>query len=165
MFKNKHIVTALIVAPILAIGAYFATDYLVTERPQPAAAGGQYPLLALPNCRYQSGQCGLKNGNFKVLVSGDSDDGGNLLLRLDSEFSLDEVRVAVVRDTSDTGGPVLMQQADDKAEAWQVNLQVIAPSEQFLRLVITVDGAVYYAETGLQFLQYRTSFNKDFRSR
>ncbi|MGY0646152.1 MAG: hypothetical protein ACW7DN_16410, partial [Paraglaciecola chathamensis] len=62
MFKNKHIITALIVTPLLAIAGYFATDYIVSERPQQAQQGGQYQLAALPNCRYASGKCGLKNG-------------------------------------------------------------------------------------------------------
>jgi hypothetical protein len=163
MFKNKHIITALIVTPLLAIAAYFATDYIVSERPRQAQAGGQYPLAALPNCRYASGQCGLQNGNFKVVVQGKTDDSGTLLLQLQSEFTLDEVFVSVVRDPSETVGPVAMQAEAAGGKLWQLSLPVIDPQQQYLRVVVTAGGAAYYAETTMPFLDYQTSYNKDFR--
>ncbi len=162
MFKNKHVITALIVTPILAVIGYFATDYFVSERPHQAKQGGQYQLVQLPNCRYASGQCDLKNGNFKVVVTGREDD-GRLLLNLESVFVVDEVYVSVVKDPSDTVGPTRMQPVDDLGKRWQVRLPVVAPEQQYLRLVVAAKGAMYYAETTMPFLNYETSFKKDFR--
>ena len=163
MFKNKHIITALIVTPLLAIAAYFATDYLVSERPQPAQVGGQYPLAALPNCRYASGQCGLQNGNFKIVVQGTADDSGMLALQLRSKFALDEAFVSVVSGPSEAAGPVAMQADAGDGTLWQLTLPVVDPQRQYLRVVVTAAGAVYYAETAMPFLNYQTSYNKDFR--
>ena len=164
MLKNKHIITALIVAPILSIMAYFATDYVVSERPHQAQSGQSYQLVQLPNCRYESGKCGLKNGNFKVVISGDADKDGGLSLRLASEFALDEAFVSVVKDAEQESKPVPMKAVGDDQKSWQLNLFVPNAAEQFLHLAVTADGAVYYAESSMVFLNYETSFHKDFRN-
>jgi flagellar basal body-associated protein FliL len=162
MFKNKHIIIALIVTPILAVIAYVAVDFFVSERPQQAESGGQYQLVQLPNCRYASGQCGLKNGNFKLIVTGVADSGG-LVLKVESVFSLDEASVSVVKDPVETVGPKAMLPVTADGKEWRVNLVVIDPDKQYLRLAVTVEDAVYYAETAMPFLHYETSFKKDFR--
>ena len=164
MFKNKHIITALIVTPILAVLAYFATDYMVSEQPHVAKDGGRYELVQLPNCRYASGRCELKNGNFKVVVTGRADESGFLSLNLASEFPLTEAYVSVVREADAVSGPMKMAMITNDDKTWQVNLQVIKPIEQILRVVVASGGAIYYAETGMPFLNYETSFKKDFRS-
>ncbi|MGK0499948.1 MAG: hypothetical protein ACJAYG_001593 [Oceanicoccus sp.] len=163
MFKNKHLVSAFIVAPMLAIGAYFVTDYVVSEQPHKEQIGSSYPLLQLPNCRYPSGKCGLKNGNFKVVVTGRSDSSGELLLTVNSFFALESVYVSVVPDKDDVVGPTTMQPIDESNKQFQVALHADKPTEQFLRLVVNSGGAAYYAETAMPFLNYQTSFNKDFR--
>ena len=163
--NNKHIITALIVAPILALGGYFIADFFIAEQPQQARAGGQYQLLPLPNCRYASGLCGLKNGNFKVVITGAADRSGNVLLQLDSVFALDEAYIAVVNDSSDSAGPVAMEKFSDDARVWRLSVSSVDPLQQYLRLAVTAQGAVYYAETAMPFLEYETSFKKDFRSR
>lgn len=163
MFKNKHVVSALIVTPILAIIGYFATDYFVSERPKKAQPGGQYQLAQLPNCRYASGKCELKNGNFKIKVTGTASESGDLFLQVESEFSLDEAYVSVVKDPSDEAAPIAMQSYSEDKKTWQVNVQATMPTEQYLRVVVATDGAVYYAETTMAFLNYETSFHKDFR--
>jgi len=60
VLKNKHLVIAMLVAPVLAVLSYFALDVLVGERPKPAEEGQSYPLVEKPDCRYASGHCGLK---------------------------------------------------------------------------------------------------------
>ena len=51
MWKDKHVVMAMIVAPILAIFAWVGVDYIVAEKAQPAEPGSMYPLVARSNCR------------------------------------------------------------------------------------------------------------------
>ncbi|WP_339668943.1 hypothetical protein [Dasania marina] len=164
MFKNKHVITALIVTPILAVLGYFATDYLVSEQPHKAVKGGSYELVQLPNCRYASGQCELKNGNFHIRVRGSAEEGASLLLHIESEFPLNEAMVSVVNNTSDEGEPKLMQLDSDDGKAWLIRLHVDQPESQILRIVVSSEGSVYYAETAMPFLKYETSFKKDFRS-
>jgi len=68
-FKNKHVITAMIVAPILAIVSYYAVDLMVKEQPKAAVEGQAYKLIAKSNCRYSSGACDLVNGDFKSTVT------------------------------------------------------------------------------------------------
>ena len=51
MWKNKHVVVAMLVAPILAILAWFAVDSMVAERAHSAKPGASYKLVAKSNCR------------------------------------------------------------------------------------------------------------------
>ena len=69
MLRNRHVITALLVAPILAVLAWFAVGNLVGERATPAQAGQSYPLVARSNCRYESGQCDLENEDFRLRLS------------------------------------------------------------------------------------------------
>jgi hypothetical protein len=52
---NKHILAAVLVAPVLAILSYFGIGYLFGEKPQPALEGQSYRLAEKPNCRWESG--------------------------------------------------------------------------------------------------------------
>ena len=67
-FTNKHVITAFIVAPILAVLSYYAVDLLLKEQPHVAVAGSSYPLVAQSNCRYTSGRCDLKNADFVAQI-------------------------------------------------------------------------------------------------
>lgn len=163
MLKNKHLIIALIIAPILAVLAYFATDMLVAEEPALAKQGVQYPLVAHPSCRYESGRCVLQNGNFKLHVTGESFDDGRLIISIRSEFPLEQANISVVRSTDEFKGPSAMQSVDNDLNHWRLSIQAVKPSEQLMRVVVMAGGAVYYGETAMLFLNYQTSFNKDFR--
>ncbi len=69
MFTNKHVIIAMIVAPILAVLAWFAVGEFTGEQPKRAEPGQTYPLVEKSNCRYQSGACDLENGDFKLRLS------------------------------------------------------------------------------------------------
>ncbi len=65
-FKNKHILLASVVAPMLGLLTYYAIGALVGEEPHAAEEGRSYELVALPSCRRGGGLCGLKNGDFTL---------------------------------------------------------------------------------------------------
>ncbi len=44
MFKNKHFIIALLIAPILSLIAYFGTDMALSEKPHAAKEGESYKL-------------------------------------------------------------------------------------------------------------------------
>mgnify|MGYP000663396628 CR=1 FL=1 len=163
MLKNKHLIIALIVAPILAVLAYFATDMLVAEEPTLAKQGSKYRLVAHPSCRYESGRCVLQNGNFKLHITGESFDDGRLIISMRSEFPLEQANVSVVRSVDEVKGPSVMQSVDNDLSQWRLQVQAVNPNEQIMRVAVMADGAVYYGETTMPFLKYQTSFNKDFR--
>ncbi|MGB1440048.1 MAG: hypothetical protein ACPG63_09740, partial [Luminiphilus sp.] len=62
--NNRHVVTALLVAPLLAVLAWFLVGGIAgqpEEQPAPAEAGNSYPMIERPGCRYPGGDCGLSN--------------------------------------------------------------------------------------------------------
>ena len=158
MFRNKHTIAALIITPILAVIAYFGVDSLVGEKPHKAEPGKAYPLAALPQCRYTSGHCTLKNADFNVQISPLEVSANKLVLTLHSAFPLQSARMALVQDVSQPGNPVLMQQMDTKGQDWQVQLPGAHNDKTLLRLVLNADKSLYYGETAVTFLSYATSF-------
>lgn len=55
MMTNKHVLAALLVAPILAVLAWYGTGLLSDDeelQAVPAQAGASYPLIERPGCRY-----------------------------------------------------------------------------------------------------------------
>ncbi|MYM64608.1 hypothetical protein [Pseudomaricurvus sp. HS19] len=161
ILTNKHVVVALIVTPILAVLGYFMVDSMVSEKPHAAKAGGHYELVALPNCRYQSGQCVMKNGDFKLTLTASGAAGGNLQLRLESVFPLDAALISQV--SSDGSNPPQPMRADDpEGLVWQLQLPPQASGAE-VRVAVAVNQAWYYGEAPLLFTEYATVFGKDFR--
>lgn len=162
MHKNKHVVIAMIMAPILAVIAYFAVDSLVAEKPQAAQAGGSYALASLPNCRYPSGGCTLKNSEFKLELTIDNIGVNVFTLKLESKHPLQGAKVAFVENPSDTGKPIDMQ-SDNQQLNWSTQLEGTINPESKVQLVVAANDAFYYGQAELVFSQYETSFGKDFR--
>ncbi|GAA6169996.1 hypothetical protein [Sessilibacter corallicola] len=163
MFTNKHVVTALIVAPILAILSYFAVGYWVAEPPQKVEAGGNYKLAEKPNCRYTSGVCELKNGDFEVRILPQELSDGAIRLSLTSTQPLDGAKIALVeQDNENNTKPMNWQSIDDDRQQWQVDIHP-SSAEQQLQLVFSFNEALFFGETQLTFIEYETTFEKDFR--
>lgn len=163
MFKNKHIIVALIVAPILAVIAYLATDSLVGEKPHKAEAGQSYALVALPNCRYPSGHCTLKNSGFVIDLKVEQAGVNLMTLSLSSKHPLQGAKAALVHDEQQPGEPADMAALDDTALNWTVDLSGDHGEQSKLRLVVAAADAFYFGETGLAFIDYQTTFGEDFR--
>lgn len=173
VFKNKHIAVALIVAPLLAIVSYFAVDYLVAERPHKARANQDYQLVALPNCRYPSGVCELKNGNFVTQlrfsfsaneVSADEASANDsMTLALSSSFPLQGVKVALAEEGERPPSPRDMSASDSTGKAWVLPGVSEITGQTQIYLVLAADGARYFGETSTAFVHYETSYHKDFR--
>lgn len=165
-FTNKHVITAFIVTPILALGGYYAVDLVVKEKPQPAVEGQSYPLSAKSNCRYTSGECDLQNAEFKsqlVVVN----EGDFQLLTLSASHALQDVKVGF-RDmamNSDEGDimPVAMNMVGDDMKSWSIEMPMEANEDTQLMVAMLSNGSHYYAETTMAFSEYKTSFNKNFK--
>ena len=153
LFRNRHIIVALLVAPLLALGAWFAADYLFGERPQAAVPGQSYPLVELPGCRYAGGACALKNADFELRVELDTDAGGVAVLRIESDFSLDGVVAALV--SADAGGrePSALQRAEPGGRSWAIELAHAPTADDRLRIVASAGGADYFGEASARFVQ------------
>lgn len=158
MFKNKHIVIALIVAPILALLAYFGVDNLVSEKPQKAVEGQSYPLVAKSNCRYTSGKCTFQNGNFELNIFIKN----NNTLVVTSPYALSEVEASLLDNQGNTSKLYFVQDTDQGNQWSQKIVSDITP-QSIIRLVTIASKSIYYGESEMAFIDYKTSFNEDFK--
>jgi hypothetical protein len=151
ILKNKHVFVAALVAPVLALMAYFAFDYIVGETPQAAVEGQSYPLVEKPNCRWESGSCGLKNNEFELDMSYRRLGGDLLLIELESVFPLEGVMIAVVKSETDEQPPVPMKSAGSDGLKWTIELLVSEPETDRIRLAALAGGSTYFGDVSTRF--------------
>ena len=163
MFKNKHVIAALIITPILAVLGYFAVDALVSETPHAAKKGANYKLAEKPNCRYTSGMCGLKNGEFELKLTTNWLDGNRMRLHLSSVAPLDGAKISMVDDESDQQAPQDMLRNSEDGTSWIIDMNRPDREKSRLRIAVSSDGVLYYGDAGTKFTVYQTTFEGDFR--
>lgn len=163
MLTNKHFIAALIIAPVLAVLAYFAVDFSLKEPAAVPQAGQSYPLVPGPKCRYESGQCVMKNGNFKVTLLADWNADNTLSLRLRADFPLTLAKVALAFADGSERAPTEMLASGDDGREWQVTLLGSEVDAEALRVVVASGESYYFGSTGLIFSDYQTSYGQDFR--
>lgn len=151
MFKNKHLLVATLMAPILGLIGYFGVNALVSEKPHAAEAGQSYQLVEKPNCRYSSGLCGLKNGDFELTLSFEFQENGRMLLKLESENPLDGVMAALVESETDEKPPVEMQPVGDDGLNWSLVIPRPDPERHRLRLVASANQSFYFGDAAMKF--------------
>ena len=149
--RNKHVVTAAVVAPVLALIGYFGINALVGESPHAAEEGQSYQLVEMPSCRYSSGHCGLKNGDFELDLTTESLDDDRLLLLLKSEFPLEGVKVALIEDKSDEERPVDMRPMGEDGLTWSLEMARPDPEHNRLHLVAAANGSLYFGDAAMKF--------------
>jgi hypothetical protein len=162
VFTNKHVIVAMIVSPILAVLAYYAVDYKVSEKPHSAVSGKSYPLVAQSNCRYSSGKCTFKNGDIEVSISlsGNKTNGNNQqwTLVLDSQLPLQGAKVALIDTSSAAASPQGMSAQNNEMTQWQTNMDHQFTEDSTLQLAIAIDDTFYYGETSTLFTHYAVGF-------
>jgi len=149
--RNKHLVTAAVVAPVLALIGYFGINALVGESPHAAEEGQSYQLVEMPSCRYSSGHCGLKNGDFELDLTTESLDDDRLLLLLKSEFPLEGVKVALIEDKSDEERPVDMRSMGEDGLTWSLEMVRPDPEHNRLHLVAAANRSLYFGDAATKF--------------
>jgi len=149
--KNKHTIVAVLVAPVLAILAWYAADVLVGEKPQAAKAGQSYELVEKPGCRWASGSCELKNGDFELALTPEWVGSDRLRLNLESVFPLEGVKLATARNQLEHTRPRDMRLVGNDGRAWTIELASPDPEEDRLRLVAAAGQSLYYGDAALKF--------------
>jgi len=152
MWKNKHLIVAMLVAPCLGIMGWFAVDWFVAEQPHAAKSGASYSLIAKSNCRYNSGECELTNNDFKLIIRPAQLYSYQTLLTIDSEFALGKVSVALVSDDVETPAVVELGRESNLSERWEIRIPAAPEETSTLRIAVAAQGAVYYAEVPVIFL-------------
>jgi len=160
MFKNKHFLIALLIAPILSLIAYFGTDMALSEKPHAAKEGETYKLAAKSNCRYTSGLCDMTNGDFKVQFRSEKLTANGLDLSLKAAFPLEGVKLSIVDSQDQSAQPLAMQPTDSSGQHWAISLAKPASAESWLRVAIQSEGTLYYGETQTAFVKYETLFTE-----
>ena len=151
MFKNKHVVIAMIVAPILSILAWFAVGQFTGEQPQVAQPGQSYPLVEKSNCRYESGACDLENQDFKVRISLQAGVTGPEFV-LTATHPLEGV-VLSVGESEAEATPAPMRASDGQGLQWRMVVNKVPGPSERIRLVARASGASYFADASTTFLQ------------
>lgn len=159
MTKNKHVMVAMIVAPLLAIMSYFATDYIVSEPPVAAEAGESYALLARPNCRYKSGKCTLKNGEVELTLKLDVQQSDGQVLLATSNMPLSGLKIALAPPGADAA-PVNLVPMDPEKTAWMMPISKPMGEATEIKLAMETSGRVFYASTESLFFDDQTSFQQ-----
>ena len=156
MFKNKHVLAALLIAPILAVITYIGTDLALSEKPHAAKEGATYQLAAQSNCRYTSGLCELKNGEFTIQFRSDPQSQAQLKLTMTAKYPLQGARIAIVDSPNANGDPISMSASDDSGLHWQLDQLIPADQTRWLQVAVQANNTVYYGDTEATFLNYQT---------
>ncbi len=151
ILRNKHVLVAALVAPVLALIAYFAMDHMFGETPQAAVEGQSYPLVEKPGCRWESGRCGLKNNEFELDLGFERLGGDGVRLDLESAYPLDGVMVAVAMSETDDRPPVPMNAVGDEGLRWSLEVRLPQPESDRIRLAATTGGSVYFGDVSAKF--------------
>lgn len=151
-FKNKHILLAAVVAPVLGLLTYYAIGVLTGEEPQAAEQGRSYPLVALPNCRRGGGQCELKNGDFALDLRTEPFESDRFLLSLESVFPLQGVVVSLAGDEAGNTEPLDMRPQGDSGQNWVLVVPRPESGRDRLRLVASANQSLYFGEFSNQFM-------------
>ncbi len=131
---NKHTKLAILVAPILAVIGYIASDYYVEyQANQPKI----FQLTQQDTCSISEKKCLLISGDFKINIYNERNK-----TILNATFPLDEVTLFVV-DNSNNAQPYAMS-VKDNPYYWQT--EVLLVPEQTLRLIAAIKGSKYIAE-------------------
>lgn len=151
MFTNKHVVVAMLVAPVLAIIGWYAVDYFLAEPPHVAQPGASYRLVAKPNCRYESSQCDLENGNFKLTLRSTGVTADTVTVDLQSRFPLQQASIGFIDESPDVL-PTGMVSTDPGATFWSAALALPSSDASTIGIAVKAQGATYYAEIPAIFL-------------
>jgi len=151
-WKNKHVLIATLAAPVLAVISYFGIGAIFGEKPLPAEAGNSYQLIEKPNCRYNSGLCGLKNVDFELTLSFEQLGNDRLLLKLKSENPLDGVLLALVENGIDEDKPRNMQRLGQDGLNWSLDISMPNPEQDRLHLVASANQTYYFGDVATKFI-------------
>lgn len=156
ILRNKHLLVAALVAPVMALIGYFAFDIFLGETPQAAQPGQTYKLAEKPGCRYAGGNCGLKNADFELSIRIEPIDADRSMLLLDSLFPLEGIMAALVEAQAGTevssAEPLPMEALDDSGLAWSLAVDKPDPGRHRLQLATSSQGTFYYGDANTKFL-------------
>lgn len=138
---NKHTKVAIIVAPILAIGGYIASDFYIEDQ---AHEQRIFTLSPEGSCDVLAQQCVLTSGDFKVNVY---DENGTTYIN--STYPIDEATLFLV-DKEDQATSYQLQMKDSPYY-WYRDTPLRASTSNTndthkIRLIAQIKGGQYISE-------------------
>ena len=131
---NKHTKLAILVAPILAVIGYIASDYYMEYQANKTQI---FQLTLQKNCMISTKQCVLSSGDFKINIYR---EGTKTILN--STLPLDNATILLVDESNQSTAYTM--QVKDNNYYWQANISL--EPQQKLRLIASVKGGKYLAE-------------------
>ncbi|WP_017222228.1 hypothetical protein [Moritella dasanensis] len=137
---NKHTKVAVLVAPLLAVFGYIASDYFIEND---ADETKLITLIPESSCAVLAGECVLVSGDFKVNVF---DKAGSTVIN--STFPLDEAVLFLVDGNNNaTPYPLTQVQSNYYWQAQTPLRELAATSASYkLRLIASIKGGNYISE-------------------
>ncbi|QUM81026.1 hypothetical protein HWV01_12405 [Moritella sp. 5] len=137
---NKHTKVAVLVAPLLAVLGYIASDYLIENDADKAKL---ITLIPESSCEVLAGGCVLISGDFKINVF---DKAGSTVVN--STFPLDEAVLFLVdEDNTATAFPLSQVQSNYYWQAQTPLRELARTSTSYkLRLIASIKGGDYISE-------------------
>jgi hypothetical protein len=138
---NKHTKMAVLIAPVLAIGAYIASDFYLAHQADQAKV---IQLSIETSCDVLASNCVLANGEFKASVY---DEQGKTTIR--STWPLDSGTLFLV-DSSDQASAYPLQMSDSPY-VWfsetplRDNITAQGDTHK-MRLILKIKGGQYISE-------------------
>jgi len=143
---NRHLKIAFFMAPLLAIGAYIITGYLVDDKP---ATANQAQLQLIANCLPTENTCLFFVEDLELkLVSNEQKNQQQLAVI--STKAISNLSLALGKNDSFMQFPMMKS---DNSRYWQIKLK---PNDnikkhQQLRLAFTYNETSYFAESKVYF--------------
>lgn len=138
---NRHTKMAILIAPVLAIGAYIASDFYLAHQADKAKV---IPLSIETTCDVLAGKCVLVSGEFKANVY---DEQGKTTIN--STYPLDSGTLFLV-DSSDQATAYPLQMSDSPYYWFSdtpLRDNITAQGETHkMRLVLKIKGGQYISE-------------------
>ncbi len=140
---NPQLKIAIFIAPFLLIGGYIAMDYFAKEDPPDNARYQLHPVNE--RCDFSNNNCRFSNDDLQLSVTLEERlDNGSNTIRVTSEQALKGVAIALT-DIDDESAPASMLSTDDR-QHWHISIQMPPTIFPYLRLVVSTDKGLYYAE-------------------
>ena len=148
--RNRHVLLALLVAPVLAVLGWMAMGMLAGERAAPARPGQDYPLLEKSSCRWASGFCELENEDFALTLRVTADS----VLEVRSDHALEGVLVSI-HDPAvpEVPAPRSLAPMDAAGMLWGMPIAAPPAPGDRIRLVAAAGGSRYFGEASSRFTQ------------
>jgi len=157
-FTNKHVIASLIIAPILAILAWFLVDDWVADDVLKVEKGILYPLVAKSNCRWPSGYCYFENEDVEIKITTDTQNFGQNKLMIRSEIPMTNINFALVTNPDEMSNQMAMRPIDNTYQQWESDVINIM-DQMYLQFLFVINESKFHGQAPTTFIYKEPVYN------